>query len=140
MGLGQSVMPSNNFFKGGETVRGFEPLGYGPRTIDGATAIGGKNFWATTAEVQFPMPFMPPDFGLRGAVFADAGMLWGVDNPMPPTTNGAYFDDTAIRSSVGGSVLFSSPFGLLRLDAAYVISKQTYDKTQVVRFGASTNF
>ena len=88
-GLGQPVAIADNFFKGGETVRGFAPLGFGPRdTYAGSTgsglAVGGKNFVAGTAEVTFPMPVLPPDFGLRGAVFADAGMLFGVDNPRRP--------------------------------------------------------
>ncbi len=43
--------------------------------------LGGKNFWATTAEVEFPFPGISPDFGLRGAVFADAGNLSDVDIP-----------------------------------------------------------
>ncbi len=43
--------------------------------------LGGKNYWAATAEVEFPFPGISPDFGLRGAVFADAGNLWDVDVP-----------------------------------------------------------
>ena len=41
----------------------------------------GKNFAAATAEAQFPLPLVPPDFGLKGAVFADAGVLYGLDVP-----------------------------------------------------------
>ena len=80
-GLGQDVRTIDDFFKGGETVRGFETLGYGPRDARTDVPLGGKNFWATSAEVQFPMPVLPPDFGIRGAVFADAGALWGLDIP-----------------------------------------------------------
>jgi outer membrane protein insertion porin family len=138
LGLGQSVAIQDNFFKGAETVRGFAPLGFGPRDIASGVAIGGKNYAAATAEVQFPLPLLPPDFGLRGAVFADAGMLFGVDNPGVPA--GSYNDDTAIRSSVGASILWASPFGLLRADFAHVLSKQSYDQTQFFRLGAGTTF
>ena len=142
-GLGQPVAIADNFFKGGETVRGFASLGYGPRdmTAGGTTgtgvAIGGKNYVAGSVEATFPLPMLPADFGLRGAVFADAGMLFGVDNPGGGVT---YFDDMAIRSSVGGSIIWASPFGQLRLDMAHALTKQSYDVTQFFRFGAGTTF
>jgi outer membrane protein insertion porin family len=141
-GLGGAVATSDNFFKGGETIRGFAPLGYGPRdTTLGATggiAVGGKNFVAGTAEVSFPLPLMPPDFGLRGAVFADAGMLFGSDNPgIGPVS---IIDDMGIRSSVGGSIIWASPFGNIRADFAQVLTKQSYDQTQFFRLGAGASF
>jgi outer membrane protein insertion porin family len=142
-GLGQDVATADNFFKGGETIRGFAPLGYGPRDntagnpTGGGLAVGGKNFVAGTAEVTFPLPMLPPDFGLRGAVFADAGVLFGVDSPSGSVT---YFDDTAIRSSVGGSIIWASPFGQIRGDFGYALTKQSYDKTQFFRLGAGTQF
>ena len=142
-GLGQKVAISDNFFKGGETVRGFAPLGFGPRdTTPGATtgsglSVGGKNFVVGTAEVTFPLPFTPPDFGLRGAVFGDAGMLFGVDNP----GNGVTFaDDTAIRSSIGASLIWASPFGKIRADFAKALTFKSYDKQQIFRLGAGTQF
>jgi outer membrane protein insertion porin family len=138
-GLGQPVNTLDNFFKGGETVRGFAPLGYGPRETSTNTALGGKNFVAATAEVQFPLPFLPPDFGLRGAFFADAGLLWGAD--IPSTCTGCVVvDDTAIRTSVGGSIIWASPFGPIRADFAQAINKQNYDQTQVFRIGTGAAF
>ena len=140
-GLGGPVATADNFFKGGETIRGFAPLGYGPRdtSTNGGIAVGGKNFVAGTAEVSFPLPLAPPDFGLRGAVFADAGMLFGADNPNPglPLT---IADDMGIRSSVGGSIIWASPFGNIRADFAQVLTKQSYDQTQFFRLGAGASF
>ena len=65
------------FFKGGETVRGFDRAGYGPRDLNTNDALGGMTYWATTAEIRFPIPFVPDDLGISGAVFADAGSLFG---------------------------------------------------------------
>ncbi|HVZ15042.1 MAG TPA: BamA/TamA family outer membrane protein, partial [Bauldia sp.] len=137
-GLGQSVVDSDNFFKGGETIRGFAPFGIGPRYDDGTNniALGGKNFVAGTAEVDFPLPLIPPDFGLKGAVFADAGMLWGNDGVGGAPT----YNDTALRTSVGGSIIWASPFGQIRADFAQALSKQSYDQTQFFRIGAGTSF
>ncbi len=142
IGLGQAVATSDNFFKGGETVRGFANLGYGPRETGAGTglAIGGKNFVAGTAEVQFPLPLIPPDFGLKGALFADAGLLWGADVPSGCTAPCAVTDDTAIRTSVGGSIIWASPFGPIRADFAQALNKQSYDSVQFFRIGTGAAF
>ena len=76
-GLGRRGRPPLDlFFKGGETVRGFDRAGYGPRDLNTGDALGGTTYWATTAEVRFPIPFVPDDLGISGAVFADAGSLF----------------------------------------------------------------
>jgi outer membrane protein insertion porin family len=49
-------------------------------------------------------------------------------------------DDSAIRASLGASILWNSPLGPLRLDIAKAIVKQKYDEEQLIRFGASTKF
>jgi outer membrane protein insertion porin family len=147
-GLGQPVAIADNFFKGGETIRGFGSLGYGPRdatagATDAGVAVGGKNFAVASVEVQSPIPFIPPDFGLKAAAFFDAGVLYGVDIPAvcgggACTVQGA--NDTAVRTSVGASILWASPFGPLRVDFAQALSKQSYDRTEFIRFGAGSSF
>jgi outer membrane protein insertion porin family len=134
---GEQVQTIDNFFKGGETIRGFASYGYG--VVDKATdtPLGGTNYWATTAEVEFPFPGISPDFGLRGAVFADAGNLWNVD--IPPG-GGPVVDPNLIRSSVGGSVLWASPIGVLRADMAYALTKAKTDTLQWFRFSAGRTF
>jgi outer membrane protein insertion porin family len=42
----------------------------------------------------------------------------------------------AIRASVGGSLIWDSPFGALRVDYAYPVAKQSYDVTQRLNFRA----
>jgi outer membrane protein insertion porin family len=144
-GLGEPVPLSENFYRGGETIRGFATMGFGPRVIAGGnevgsegTPVGGKNFVAATAEVQFPVPLVPEDFGFRGAVFADAGTLWGVD--VPAGFTGIIDDDMSLRSSVGASLLWDSPFGLLRVDVAQPFNVGPNDETQTVRFGIDSAF
>ena len=41
--------------------------------------LGGTTYFTASAEATFPMPGFPRDFNLRGAVFADAGTLFGND-------------------------------------------------------------
>jgi outer membrane protein insertion porin family len=136
-GLGQDVRILDNFFQGGETIRGFANYGYGPVDTKTGVPIGGKNYWVASAEVQFPLPGISPEFGLRGAVFADAGTLWGVD---VPTGAGPITDSNVIRSSTGASILWTSPIGMLRGDIAYALTKAATDRTQLFRFSAGKTF
>ncbi|WP_266352670.1 outer membrane protein assembly factor BamA [Kaistia algarum] len=139
MGLGgQDVQVLDNFYRGGETIRGFASYGYGARYLGNVSnyAIGGTTYYNVTAELQFPLPLMPEEFGLRGAVFADAGTLYGYEG-----LEGLNIEDSSmIRSSVGASIIWNSPFGILRGDFGQALTKATYDQTQVFRFSAGTQF
>ena len=152
---GEDVRLTDLFFKGGETVRGFERAGYGPRDacenpITGdrvkncsRDSLGGEFFWATTAEVRFPFPFVPDSIGMQGAFFVDAGSLWepGALAVSAVNEEGSFiFDSAAVRLSTGFSIIWQSPLGPLRADIAQALLKENFDKTEVFRFGASTNF
>lgn len=150
-GLGsERVRLIDAFFKGGETVRGFEGRGFGPRDIATRDALGGNIFAAATAEVQFPIPLMPRELGLRGAVFADAGTLFDTDADVlvnancptgaPTFGNCVADEDWALRSSVGGSILWASPLGPLRADFAHVLTKEEFDEEQWFRIGGGGRF
>ena len=137
------------FFKGGETIRGFDRAGFGPRDLNTGDALGGSTYWAATAEVRFPIPLVPDDLGISGAVFADAGSLFGAGEGAKNAPqlckpfnvkNVCLADDETVRSSVGLSLLWNSPLGPLRLDYAHVLTKEFYDEEQAIRFGASTKF
>lgn len=153
MGYGDhDVRLLNLFYRGGETVRGFNRAGFGPRDLVTGDALGGTTYWAATAEVRFPLPFLPEELGMSGAVFADAGSLFGAGTfaknlnnqcglvTQDRNTGVCLADESSIRSSVGASLMWNSPLGPLRLDVAKALTKEDYDRTQLVRFGASTKF
>jgi outer membrane protein insertion porin family len=138
---GQDVRAVDAFFKGGDLVRGFDTAGLGPRDRDTGDALGGTTFAGGTVELRFPFPFVPDELGFSGAVFADAGTVFGTD--VPGIINGQVVnidDDNTIRSSVGASLLWNSPLGPLRADFAYVITKADFDDEEFFRFGTSTKF
>jgi outer membrane protein insertion porin family len=152
---GQDVRIVDDFYKGGETIRGFATAGIGPRDPTTGESYGGKTFYAGTTEIRFPLPFVPDDLGFGGAVFADAGTLYGTDAASfaakfcAKSTNAATCaatpfatpeDSDGIRSSVGGSIIWNSPIGPLRADFAWALTKEYFDQTQVFRFGAATKF
>ena len=150
---GDDVRLIDLFYKGGETIRGFNRGGIGPRDLLTDDALGGDTFWATTAEVRFPLPLIPEDLGLSGAVFVDAGSLFGAGSfatagipqncdpaTATPGKDVCLADDSSIRASAGFSIMWNSPLGPLRLDIAKAFLKKDFDDEQLVRFGASTNF
>ncbi|MCC6735112.1 MAG: outer membrane protein assembly factor BamA [Bauldia sp.] len=137
-GIGQNVRVLDNFFMGGDDIRGFADLGFGPRTDDAdAQAIGGRTYWIGTAELRFPIPVIG-DLGFRAALFADAGVLTGVDGPLPGPT--PFLDTGALRASVGASVMWASPFGLIRVDFAKVLAAAPYDIQQPIRLSVGGTF
>ncbi len=138
---------TDNFFQGGETIRGFKTRGFGPRDLSTNESLGGDTYFNATAEVQFPLPLVSRSFGLRGAVFADAGTLYGNDfngaltgTPAQQAATLASFNDQQIRASVGASIIWESPFGPLRMDFSHVLAKADYDRTEFFRFGVRTKF
>lgn len=131
---GDDVRLLDAFNKGGETIRGFASNGYGPRDKTSGDALGGKTYLNATAELQFPLPYLD-GIGISGSVFADAGTLFDSD-----ASKGSFYNDNSIRSSIGAGVIWASPFGLLRVDYGYALSKEKYDDTQAIRFGAASQF
>jgi outer membrane protein insertion porin family len=151
----------DQFQMGPNLVRGFAPNGIGPRDLTffnytgTGDAIGGTKYWGASAELQMPFWFLPKEVGLKGAVYADAGSLWGYQGPTTwaqtgevnglvngaPCKCGMVFDDTNIvRSSVGVGLIWASPFGPLRFDYAIPITKGKYDIVQEFKFGGGTTF
>ncbi|PLX39985.1 MAG: outer membrane protein assembly factor BamA [Hyphomicrobiales bacterium] len=133
---GKNVRISDSFFKGGDAIRGFDQSGIGPRVIGSGEALGGKTYAIANAEVEFPLG-LPKKFGMRGAVFADAGTLF---NASKNANAVAHNDDRKIRTSVGASLLWTSPIGPLRFDFAKALSKASYDKTRFFNFTAGVRF
>jgi outer membrane protein insertion porin family len=159
---GQEVRLLDDFKMGPNLVRGFAPAGLGPRDTTPGTAndaIGGTNYWGASLEFQYPFYFLPKDSGFRGAVFFDAGSVWGYKGETQLASTGEvngivnaaqgsfvcqcgmqFADSPFVRMSAGASIIWDSPFGPLRFDFAYPISKTGYDKTQFFAFGGGTHF
>ena len=82
---GKGIRMLDHFQMGPNLVRGFAPVGIGPRDITPGTyndALGGTKYWGASAELQMPFWFLPKEVGLKGAVYADAGSLFGYQGPI----------------------------------------------------------
>jgi outer membrane protein insertion porin family len=146
----------DHFQMGANLVRGFQPAGIGPRDLTIGTtndALGGTYYWGASLEFQTPLYFLPKDTGIKVAAFADAGSLWNYVGPTTFPATGEVLSgsicatppcpvDNAmhIRSSVGVGLIWDSPFGPLRFDYSFPLSKEPYDRVQQFRFGGGTKF
>ena len=143
----------DRFFKGADTFRGFAMSGIGPRQTgnDGFTdAIGGTTYAIGTVEMNFPLG-LPEEWGIEGAVFSDFGTVFGAPEDSIAKGTGAcvggsstkdctVFDTVDFRASIGAGLIWQSPFGPLRFEAAYPLMKASYDKTEWFRFSIGTRF
>lgn len=159
---GKGIRMLDHFQMGPNLVRGFAPQGLGPRDISTLSyngygdALGGTKYWGASAELQMPFWFLPKEVGLKGAVYADAGSVFGYQGATS-IVQGASCAGTAlanaqnqcislaadnglIRTSVGVGLIWQSPFGPLRFDYAIPLTKDKYDRTQEFRFGGGTSF
>lgn len=119
-------------------VRGFEAAGWGPYDPTPNDHLGGTTYFHGSVEAQFPLPVVPDSLGIKGAVFADAATLYG--NSLPPTGAPLVSTGSALRASVGASLIWNSPFGPLRVDYAVPVEKQPTDRLQEFNFGISSRF
>ena len=132
-----------------------------------ANSLGGTTYFGGSAEIQFPIFGLPREIGLKGAVFVDAGTLTGFtgstdfqkllgySSPYCPSQGKGSLvsgqlitqpscltvdDSKTIRTSVGASIIWASPLGPIRIDAAYPVLKGKYDQTQYINFSGGATF
>ena len=147
---GDPIRINDRFFKGGNSFRGFETAGIGPRDLSPGTnndALGGNFYAIGTLELTVPNG-LPEEYGIRTSVFTDVGTLGVLDDrysviqsgPDAGLPNPAIVDELALRASAGVSIHWRSPMGPIRFDLSHIIGQQEYDKTETFRFSTSTQF
>jgi outer membrane protein insertion porin family len=119
------------------------------------------HYWGASLELQTPALFHAQGCRHQSPALADAGSPWnftgpttfpatgevisgsicptfgpGIPNAVPcPIDNAMH-----VRSSVGVGLIWESPFGPLRFDYAFPLTKEPYDRVQQFRFGGGTKF
>jgi outer membrane protein insertion porin family len=141
---GSQLRINNAFFVGGDNLRGFAVGGIGPRDANTTDAVGGQYFYTGTGELSIPLG-LPEEFNLIGKAFVDVGSLWG-----PSTAYSNVFalygvtpnvlDSQLMRVAAGVGVQWVSPFGPIRVDYAWPLVQEPWDKTQNIHFSFGTRF
>ncbi|WP_421728915.1 outer membrane protein assembly factor BamA [Brevundimonas sp.] len=140
---GDSIRINDRFFKGGNSFRGFETAGMGPRDLTTRDALGGNFYAVSSVELTLPN-FLPEQYGIKTSLFADVGTLGVLDDRYTLGSNGlpdtSIVDELALRASAGLSIHWKSPMGPIRFDLSQILAKEDYDKTETFRFSTSTQF
>jgi|KBSMisStandDraft_5_1062788.scaffolds.fasta_scaffold23039_3 outer membrane protein insertion porin family len=143
---GQDVRLNERFFEGGDSFRGFKVAGIGPRELHAGRddALGGETYAIGTFDLRLP-DILPADYGISASLFTDIGTLGHISSQPGLQTCGrvghlvpCIEDDLALRASAGIAIGWKSPFGPLEVDLAVPYIKQSYDKSQIIRFSAGT--
>lgn len=147
--LGHQEQIIDNFFLGGNNLRGFQTGGAGPHDLVSGDPLGGRFIWTQSTELRFPLP-VSPDLGLSGRAFVDVGGL--TDPGINATSFGGHacreyngapcqiVDSNAPRVGVGFGIAWQTSFGLINVDLTPFVIKQPGDQTQLFRFGFGTRF
>ncbi len=159
---------NNRFFKGGNSFRGFDVAGLGPREVvqnfDAQGNLlstfrqqsrGGKAYVIGTAELTVPN-FLPAEYGIETALFTDFGTVGLLDDDdITALTFNPQLDangdiqgfqairtesEASLRAAAGLSVFWDSPFGPIRFDFSQILRSEDYDRTETFRFSTSTRF
>jgi len=143
---GDTVRINDRFYEGGDSFRGFQVAGLGPRDTNPAynQALGAKTYAIGTIEQTFP-DGLPEQYGIHMALFSDFGIVGlldpsdkiyaGTSQPSPTVK-----DDLGFRASAGISVFWKSPVGPIKIDLSQVLKREPYDITETFKFSTSTRF
>ena len=136
-GMGEDVRINDRFFIGNSTIRGFDNQGVGARDQTTGDPLGNNTYYATSAEVMFPLG-LPEELQIKGAAFADAGSAFNLNQR---AAGGLVIqDDESVRSSAGVGLFWRSPVGPVRIDIATPLSKESYDRDEFFQFSFGTKF
>ncbi|WP_125257319.1 outer membrane protein assembly factor BamA [Brevundimonas fluminis] len=141
---GDPIRINDRFFKGGNSFRGFETAGMGPRDLLTTDALGGNFYVVGTVELTIPNG-LPEEYGIRTSAFVDVGTLGMLDDryttdPATGLPSTRINDELDFRGAVGVSIHWRSPMGPIRFDLAQPFSEMPFDKTENFRFSTSTQF
>lgn len=131
---GEDVRLSNRFFIGGNSLRGFQFGGIGPRDEDTDDKLGGNLYYVGTAELRFPLG-LPEELRIFGRTFMDAGTLEEIDVSGPELD-----ENKGLRVAAGVGFSWLSPLGPLSIDFSQAILKEQGDETETFRLSFGTRF
>ncbi|MEM8823099.1 MAG: outer membrane protein assembly factor BamA [Pseudomonadota bacterium] len=135
-------LQANRFFNTQRIIRGFETAGIGPRDlVAGDDALGGNLFIAARFEAQFPIAFIPEEYGISGAAFIDFGSFWSLDNTDGGPDGLSPVDDSFfLNSAIGVGILWDTAVGPLRFNFTEAINSRSFDEEQSFDLTIETRF
>ncbi len=125
------------------SMRGFDATGISLRDPATQEAVGADNQARASANFFFPIPLMKDVAGVRGALFVDAGTVWGsVSTTVGITTLNISqpFSLSRIRYSAGFGIEWISPVGPVGLVWSFPIKTVPGDIERTFEFALGSSF
>ena len=132
---------TDRFFLGGSSFRGFAVGGLGPRDNNGLgvnDSLGGNFYAIARLDASFPVG-LPPELGIRGGLFIDAGSVWGMDGA-PVGDSGPIDTSAQLRAAAGFALYWDTPIGPLVFNWANPLASVVGDETQTFSVSVKTAF
>ncbi|MGV2433420.1 MAG UNVERIFIED_CONTAM: outer membrane protein assembly factor BamA [Rickettsiaceae bacterium] len=134
------VRINDRFNLGDQSLRGFAPRGIGPRDKRTGEALGGKKYYAATAELQFPIG-APEEFNLNGALFTDIGGVYDIDiKKGAEYTKKDIYNSNVPRITYGMGLIWNTRIAPIKIYYAFRLRKQKYDEIQPWTLSLTTAF
>lgn len=137
-GMGNKKVPVYRRYSLGGigSVRGFDSMGISIRDPATQEALGGDKSLTASATLRFPFPYMD-ESGFNGAVFMDAGTVWGKVNQTlgaQTLSASARLSAANVRVSAGIGIEWVSPIGPLSMAWGFPVRKLQNDVLRSFEF------
>jgi outer membrane protein insertion porin family len=143
--INNPLFPSDGFYLGGYSMRGFRSGGIGPRVkrydggdVRNSYGIGGTELYYGNFELKLPLG-LPKEIEIFGILFLNFGLTTGVEDN-PEIRKDLIIDSKNFRSAYGFSIIWQTMMGNIGFDFSKVLKMEYYDISENFRFSIGTRF
>lgn len=143
---GRSIPLFDRFYIGGNSMRGFDLRGMGPKVRPIAappgqtTAIGGRAYYVARLEVSMRLDGAFDKFGVSPSLFVDAGSVFGARKSELVPGEALIGNSAKPRVAVGFGLSFNVAPGKLRFNIAQPVARQAGDRSKIFSIAFGTAF
>jgi hypothetical protein len=143
---GREIPLFDRFYIGGNSMRGFDLRGIGPKVVPLTapagltTAVGGRAYYVGRLEIAFRLEGAMERFGVSPSVFVDAGSVFGASKAALLPGERLIGNSPKPRVAVGFGLSFNAGPGKLRFNIAQPVVRQRGDRAKTFSISLGTAF
>jgi len=143
---GREIPLFDRFYIGGNSMRGFDLRGIGPKVVPLTapagltTAVGGRAYYVGRLEMSFRMEGAMDRFGVSPSLFVDAGSVFGASKAELLPGERLIGNSAKPRVAVGVGLAFNAGPGKLRFNLAKPVVRQEGDRSKTFSIALGTAF
>lgn len=143
---GRDIPLFDRFYIGGNSLRGFDLRGLGPKVVPTnaalgrVTAIGGRAYYVGRLEASVRLDGAFDKFGVSPSLFIDAGSAFGAKKSELGPGEVLIGNSAKPRVAVGFGLSFNLSPGKLRFNIAHPVARQPGDRAKIFSISFGTAF